>query len=334
MTSLQAVKRVDLTLTITHSYGARGGVEPKLETKVIRARKGLSTTNVSFCIHNVTHCDLPWQIDWGRVLSMNEKVELYSSLFDRTELISLANRLLDNDLKKVDMEQYLNPASFPCVIWDITDRQEILEKYLDSNERDSSIMPMYVRPTLEPVVAAKMFEDLKISVDILAKTFSTAKNPLKGKFLIFKTGWINRFEPQADFRNLNNPLFEAWHAFLTYPYLDEESVRFLISEGVCGIGSDSIGLETPLFYVDPQSHNFQGYLRSISKIETQAPWGPVHLGFLAHKIFLLESLTNLEGVEMKANELVNGTLFLFPLPLGVEDAVLERVFFEPESHKL
>lgn len=335
---------VNLTSDISKSCAFRGGSLPKLnEVQVPMSYSKVSS--ITFSIHNATHIDLPWLIDWELIKNFISEIENkpYSSDMNQyqvrriEEIKKYFNEIkIDKDYvesvikelihKKFEIEkQYFKWIEKDCVILDFSDKIKIIEKFLN---KKGPTPTSYLNDNLSELEIMSLFNQLSITEkDIIAKIEQIKKNTKKNffahdlsdKIIIFKTLWTERFLPYK--MDINNPLFEGWHVFLTYPYLTKNSVQYLIQANVAGIGSDTVSLENPFLYIDSLSDNYKEYLLKLEN--TNIEIFPLHLLFLSRKKIIIENLWHLKKVNSSI-----GKIYIFPYNLGTTDGTIANVFLK------
>lgn len=322
-------KCIDLTLAIDDIAATRGGMIPLSGTQKVSAEKyQLHTSTVTLSIHSATHIDLPWQIEWSSVKQdKHEIVGQFPVLFHNVDqLEKRADEIVDSKKKEIQ-DWYLVPRSLEAVIFDFTDRLERIEPFL-IRDKSGTVHP-FLRSDLSTNEVQDLFSRLRITGDELEPRLAKArmKHP-EETIVVIKTGWMEEFKPAGRLRNLSNPAFEGWHAFLTYPYLELDAIALLNDKGVLGVGSDTVSLENLLYAVDTMSPHSLPSIIDLAKDTARTPCGPLHLSFLSRRKYIIESMAPLTEVSTSKTGLVRGTLHIIPMDMGVDDGFIARIMFE------
>lgn len=335
-------KIIDLTSDVSKSCAFRGGALPTIQLNEISRTFNRAST-ISFSVHCTTHIDLPWSFDWEKLSTFyksiksqcnnsgmdshqNKRFSDIISFFDDMGLndksIALKTKNMSLNRGKIK-EKYSGWIEKKCIVLDFSDKIGVIEDFLDL-----SFPSLYLRDDIDKLEAHFLFDQLKITKkDIEKKLISIKetfgdkypKDGLKDKIIVIKTLWSERFLPYK--MDINNPIFEGWHAFLTYPYLARDAIIYLIDEEVAGVASDTISLENPLLYIDFLSDNYKKYLQQLEEIEIGI--SPLHLSFLSNQKLIIENLWYLNKIPSPI-----GTLYVFPYQLGTLDGTIANVFFE------
>lgn len=322
----------------------------------------MSLSTVTFSVHSITHIDLPWGIQWlslERYLNeliyestsetdllpsqkerVNKTLHFFKKLVDadiNEEIPRKINELgnkLSNEKPKLRSELFSKWLEYDAIVLDFSNKKDVVNKYLKRDSPTRGFIPYMKDMTVDE--AESLFNELKITLkeikDKLKDIFSVDEKDLlteiNNKVIIIKTGWTDSFLPGEI--NLSNPIFEGWHVYLTYPYLGLDAIEYLlgmsesniVNYSVAGVCSDTICLESPVYYVDFRSNTFKEYMGKL--LWNRLSVFPFHIGFLSQNKLVIENLMNTRTLE---NGL--GKVYVFPIDLGANDAAIAKVFFEP-----
>ncbi len=292
---------IDLTETRVPYTMCRGN--PGFTTYSARNYTELQTYSVvSFSIHALTHCELPWCIE-----------EQMKEIRAKSKKLHLKDLPPHEEMNEV-LKDYAKVVKFDAVVIDLTYKRDRLRK--EFVDRESG----HIYEELDSHRFGDLMKLLKITRDDFSKIEDSR---LQDKFLLFRTGWTDFNLRTVD---LNNPYFELRHPYLCNPYLDTDLARWLVlDKGVKGMGSDSYGLDNPICYCHP--HYVPKYARTYYYDTEQAPEVRCVLSLLVtERRYYLKNLLNLDKIT--TNE---GELLIIPFVLGTRDANLAKVFFWNKS---
>ena len=338
-------KRINLTADISKSCAFRGGTLPSILSNELSSMYSTVST-VVFSIHNGTHIDLPWLIDWTKfkqlLIDVDDKISsntldcdqnevLQNFLSTYSELDISINRLelYEDELRKKQYyleKKYHDWMVKKCLILDFSDKIKTIEPYLVN----APIPSLYLKDDIGSTELYILFDKLKITKEDIIEKINIINEQsrrdyieenIDDKIIIFKTLWTERFLPFNT--NINNQIFEGWHAFLTYPYLTYDAIKYLIDEKVAGVASDTVSLENPLCNIDVLSDNYKKYLLNLH--ESNSTIAPFHITFLINKKIIIENLWYLIDTQSST-----GTLTIIPYPLGTRDGTIVNVIFQPD----
>jgi kynurenine formamidase len=243
--------------------------------------------------------------------------------------------------------------------------------------RPDGLVPRLNRTELDALVTKLLItsDDIQTALDAGRAQNSIS---LEGRLVVLHSGWYDRFadvsrgangemlSPQRFGHKLDHPGWVACHPYLTHPYLDFETARWLVDEqGVQGVAVDWPTPECFLYYIDAiplgrayidaQAKFLREHARPDAFVE------PVHAKLLNSRRLLAESLRIREGIvnangvgiesRLEANSergsrvlrdiyqvekrrvgAACGRLWSFPLDIRrLPDACLTKLMFEPEQ---
>jgi kynurenine formamidase len=246
---------------------------------------------------------LPFALDWEK---LSEIEELPAPL--RMRMREMYKR------RKDLMKKFYAPMLCPCAVIDLRRKLDII---LD--RREIPYDPAIDTDTLD--ISEDAFIQLHKDLEIASEDLAPLSGAIKGKIVLFRTGW-EQFQTGDSY---NHPRWEAWSLYLTYPYLGESGTKFILNEGVEGVGSDTADLEDPLFYV-LKNKSRQPYLTLRTFKETQlSEYRPLHTNLLSEGKWLLEGLSNLKSIPCETNKTCFGYLLICPFPVGSEECEDTRI---------
>ncbi|MCD4705264.1 cyclase family protein, partial [bacterium] len=238
---------ISLTAKISDTAALRGGILPSVKYSPINRRSVYSISTIQFSIHGVTHMDLPWLVNWEQI---KKEIDKNNNIGKNYSKFLGGKSVVDDVIKKNFFDEkrtennYLIPRKegFDAIILNLTGKMEKIRKLLHSSEssRDYSRNPyVNIDKQKNPFIAKELFDELSITkkelVDLLEEAKTGKWKSLKDKIIIFNTGWSEKHYPLRS--DINNPIFEGWHLYLTHPYLDFDATKFLIDEKVLGVAS-------------------------------------------------------------------------------------------------
>jgi kynurenine formamidase len=257
---------------------------------------------VFFSVHSITHFDLPWTIE-DRIKDIREK---------------------DSDVRPLPMPEEINEVMieynkiklFDTVVIDITNKlTEMKKKYIDEETK-------YIHSDLDEF----KFRDLMDSLMITPEDLEEVPEELDDRFILFKTGWKD-LNPRVV--NLTNPYFELRHPYLIPPYLEYDTMKWLVKDkGIKGIGSDSYGLENSIYQTNP--HYLPKYAKEYYYNYKKPTFPPVLVTLMSERRYYLKNLRHFEHIITKKGYAL-GKIHIIPFSLGNRDANLARVFFRTEK---
>lgn len=299
---LENIQYIDLTLPITQLCALRGSIQTQVVYYQI-PNTTHSGESILFSIHNATHIDLPWSVKWGDG--------------DGVPILGIEREEWENF--------YLKMKQFDCIVLDISYKKNLLERHLAGELITSS----YLKSNMDPEIFIDLYSKLKITKEEIIKILETEnisdlfeKKSEDGIIVIFKTKWNEYY--YAFGGPLCHPICEGWHAYLTYPFLSQETIDFLIEQGIAGVGCDTPSLENFMYYVNAESEDTLEYLRkayySIKSEDNSFKdvIKPLHYNFLKNRRYLIENLCNLTEIETKTGGYALGKLLLIPYPITTD----------------
>lgn len=293
---------------LTLKYPTYRGNTPAILTSIGREGALQPYTYMAFSVHSLSHMDLPWCIE-TQIEEMRR--------FDPT-LKPLPKPERMNEVMKF----YSTIKVFKTVVIDITDKQKKLMKYVSGNSE-----------VLKSDISSDSFEDLMQVLKITKKDIEEkiSLDKLTGKFILFKTNYDLFSGRAADF---SNSYFEFRYPYLLAPYFEygENLLTQMIDElKIAGIGSDSYGLENPIYFVN--RHNLPRY--AIDYYEKynrrrKLPFAPVLAKLMTEQKYYLKNLKNLRKIKTD-KYYAFGELTVIPFAFGNRDANGVRAFFRGED---
>ncbi len=267
-------------------------------------------SDVAFSIHSVTHIDLP-----GAVGPEEEQAMLSDPNMKHVPSIP-------RDPEKIveTLEFYSKTQIFDSVVLDFSARaKEFNERYVNSVDG-------LIYQDIDENVFNNLIRSLEIDFeeDLLRLT---TESEIRGKFVIIKTGWGEEFDTMSS--NLANPYFFFRHPFLTHPFLNQRTAKWLVENcQIRGIGCDSPGIDNPMYYTRP--HFLPAYTKSYyySIFQKESPkFRPTSLFLLCNRLHYVKDLDNLRFLN---GDKCFGTLCIIPVSFNLRDANLVKVFFKKE----
>ena len=263
---------------------------------------------LSHSIHSLSHFDLPWCIE-----DQIEEIRSYDSKFKPLP-----------ELDKIDevISAYSKIRVFDTVIVDITKKLKFLRRYIDTGTE-----------FLKSDTTAESFEELMKVLEITKDDIKLPKDKLKEKLIIFRTGYDALSHRAA---NYSNSYFELRHPYLIAPYLEYDSnenslLNELVDElGIIGIGSDTYGLENPLYFAS--RHNLPEYAKyyyNENKYK-KPPFRPVLAKLMTETKYYIKNLRNINRIETKKGYAF-GKSCIVPMAFGNKDGNVIRIFFKAEE---
>jgi hypothetical protein len=217
----------------------------------------------------------------------------------------------------------------------MTDKLEAMEPY-EEEIADISLKVQLLK-TLSKPSFLELYTKLEITGNDIKSKMSDTNFSGGFPFVIFRTGWDRYY----DEGQITHPRLESWHLYLTHPYLSESGAQVLLENNAPGVGSDTVGLESPLFNF-VSSSTVQESIPSALVRQIQGRPRTLHNMFFRNATpdrprYILKNL-DLRGLGANAGKgNVHGKLVIAPLRLSypenprtrIDDAAPASVYFIP-----
>lgn len=282
-------------------------------------------TSVFFSIHSGSHSDLPYDADWREI---------------KREVPNAAAPPLEGEERVLLTMSYFRPRVFDCAIVDMTHKLDLMGPY-EEEVPDVSLKVELLKKDLSKASFQDLYSRLEITAEEIKESLTGVQLKVEHPpFLLFKTGW----DKYHDESQITHPRLESWHLYLTHPYLSHSGVNYLIQNNIPGVGSDTVGLESPMLNF-VSSNTYQEHVSSklIQKLRLQTR--TLHTLFLStatkedmRYILLnlnLRPITFQRGSSQRAQL---GKLVMVPFCLSypesdnrIDDAVPIAAYFIPDS---
>ena len=238
------VDAYDLTMPMDAAIRTYGNELTILSQSVVTVDDLQTMSSLELSPHANTHIDLPGNLTLhlDKEVDISENTGFFHSIF-----------------------------SGNCIIVDISSYYaDVIYRALDEVGLDISSIPTTY--CWNPGQIRDILEELRISVEQISWL-----EEFRDCVIVFYTGW-RQFAPKDG--DLHAFSWVPWHPYLLHPYLDHDSVRYLIGTGeddednsgpkARGIGCDVYGLDSPLRYLFPL-HVTEGSLCEQVKKLRQCP---------------------------------------------------------------
>lgn len=239
--------------------------------------------------HGLTHIHLPWTFNWEflkyqlQKLKELERKRAKKPLDSRDEDVykDLATKFKDFDEKlryppafdsvqgKQECRFYDRIRIEDTVIINCQDKIPVMTKFVNSSKgkvmfaaHDSECMfpsSMNGEALLELIsslhirqeeIVDRLEEPAGEIGGNMRNKYESVGRFLKNKVVLFSTGWNDVFRPK--YKDIGHELIQMMHPYFYSPYLDLNTLSFLISSGAIGIGTDTYGMDSCIYYVDPE----------------------------------------------------------------------------------
>jgi len=263
-------------------------------------------TYIMFSGHGLTHLDLP-----GPLQETIDEIRTYDG--------SIKPLPAPEEFAKLVRSKYLSARTVDGVILDITQKRELIDEFIDGE-------------FLKTDIAQYSFENLMTGLEVRWNDLVElqARNLLRGRILILKTGWERLAERDMD---ISDPYFEFRHPYLVHPYLTMDTLRKILDEGVEGVGTDAYCLENPAYFTIGRSvPEYASHYLERFATHNRKQFLPVLVTLLTEFKVYLKNLRGLYQKELQTvpREYICGKSTIVPVDFGDTDMCLAKVFFKRE----
>jgi kynurenine formamidase len=185
----------------------------------------------------------------------------------------------------------------------------------------------HIRSDLEEEGFEKLMRSLEITRNDIENSLNDSglkESDISGSLLVLRTDWRKNFGARVS--DLNNQFFEFRHPFLINPFLELETIKWLVEDinpQLKGIGTDSPSLNDPICYIRPES--LPRYSRRYYNKYKKYSFRPFSIYVLNNYKYYIKNMVNLG--KCQANGIIPAKTLLIPFYLNLRDACPAKLYF-------